>query len=191
MTGYILCVIKCFYPSLPESLLSSLCFILYVKVDLACQVQLSQPQSRLVSSPYHRTILVGRDLGRGIFSWDQAALWKVFSVRLSVCSSHLFHYFPIIVSSWNFQELLPMTNVRSMHKNKVRGQRSRSQVETQLNRFRTVTSVGIHMWWSNDAQSLMLLRRGALLFSRSSVKFQGHTGKKNGRFWPKLGVSGL
>ena len=28
-------------------------------------------------------------------------------------------------------------------------------------------------------------------FSRSSVKFQGHTAKKNLRFWPKLGVSGL
>ena len=49
------------------------------------------------------------------------------SVRLSVCPSHLFDYVPIIVSSWNFQELLPMTNVRSMQKVKVRGQRSRSQ----------------------------------------------------------------
>ena len=28
-------------------------------------------------------------------------------------------------------------------------------------------------------------------FSRSSVKFQGHTGQKNLRFWPQLGVSGL
>ena len=49
------------------------------------------------------------------------------SVRLSVCPSHLFDYVPIIVSSWNFQELLPMTDVRSMQKVKVRGQRSRSQ----------------------------------------------------------------
>ena len=49
------------------------------------------------------------------------------SVRLSVCPSHLFDYVPIIGSSWNFQELLPMTNVRSMQKVKVRGQRSRSQ----------------------------------------------------------------
>ena len=43
-------------------------------------------------------------------------------VRLSVCPSHLFDYVPIIVSSWNFQELLPMTNVRSMQKVKVRDQ---------------------------------------------------------------------
>ena len=49
------------------------------------------------------------------------------SVRLSVCPSHLFDYVPIIVSSLNFQELLPMTKVRSMQKVKVRGQRSRSQ----------------------------------------------------------------
>ena len=49
------------------------------------------------------------------------------SVRLSVSLSHLFDYVPIIVSSWNFQELLPMTKVRSMQKVKVRGQRSRSQ----------------------------------------------------------------
>ena len=66
-----------------------------------------------------------------IFSCDQAALQMVFSVCLSVCPSvcpsHLFDYVPIIGSSWNFQELLPMTNVRSMQKVKVRGQRSRSQ----------------------------------------------------------------
>ena len=77
------------------------------------------------------------------FSCDQAALWMVFSVRLSVrpsvcpsvrpsvCPSvrlsHLFDYVPISVSSWNFQELSPRTRVWSMQKVKVRGQRSRSQ----------------------------------------------------------------
>ena len=49
------------------------------------------------------------------------------SVRLSVRLSHLFDYVPIIVSSWNFQELSHWTRVRSMQKVKVRGQRSRSQ----------------------------------------------------------------
>ena len=74
-----------------------------------------------------------------IFSCDQAALWMVqsvcpsvrpsvcLSVRPSVCLSHLFDYVPIILSSWNFQELLPVTKVTSMQKVKVRGQRSRSQ----------------------------------------------------------------
>ena len=46
-----------------------------------------------------------------VFSCDQAALWMVFSVCLSVCvsfcPSHLFDYDTIIVSSWNFQELSP------------------------------------------------------------------------------------
>ena len=53
------------------------------------------------------------------------------SIRPSVCPSirpsHLFDYVPIIISSWNFQELLPVTEVTSMQKVKVRGQRSRSQ----------------------------------------------------------------
>ena len=66
-----------------------------------------------------------------VFSCDQAALWMVQSVcpsvRLSVCLSHLFDYVPIIASSWHFQELLPMTEVTSIQKVEVRGQRSRSQ----------------------------------------------------------------
>ena len=37
------------------------------------------------------------------------------SVNGSVCPSvHLFHYVPIIDSSWNCQELLPLTEVMSM-----------------------------------------------------------------------------
>ena len=107
------------------------------------------------------------------------------SVRLSVYPSvrlsHLLDYVPIIVSSWNFQELLPMTKVRTMQKVKVRGQRSRSQVTTQLSRFRTVTQVWIDIWWWNDAYSLMLLRRGALFF------FQGHPSNfKVTRLWKSL-----
>ena len=46
--------------------------------------------------------------------------WYFPSVCLSVCLSHLFHYVPIIVSSWNFQELLLMTEVMSMQKVKVK-----------------------------------------------------------------------
>ena len=52
------------------------------------------------------------------------------SACLSVCLSHLFDYIPLIVSSWYFQELLPMTKVTSMQTIKVRGQRSRSQRST-------------------------------------------------------------
>ena len=94
-----------------------------------------------VGSEYSDEFEVGVGVHQGsvlsplLFSCDQAALQMVFSVCpsvrlsvcLSVCLSHLFDYVPIIVSSWNFQGLLPMTKVRSMQKVKVRGQRSRSQ----------------------------------------------------------------
>ena len=63
-----------------------------------------------------------------------------------------------------------------------------TEVKIQLSRFQTVIPVWIHIWWLNGAKSLMLLRRGALLFSRSYNKFQGHRAKQNCRFWPKLGV---
>ena len=68
------------------------------------------------------------DISKYIFlaATKQLNEWYFPSVCLSVCPSHLFHYVPIIVSSWNFMELLPMTRVRSMQKVKVRGQRSRS-----------------------------------------------------------------
>ena len=47
--------------------------------------------------------------------------------------------------------------------------RTRSEVKDQGHRgqnptrFRTITPVWNHIWWRNDIESLMLLRRGALL----------------------------
>ena len=64
------------------------------------------------------------------FSCDQAALWMAQSVRLSVCLWHLFHYVPVIVSSWNFQRLLPLTQGMSMQKVKVKGQGHRGHDPT-------------------------------------------------------------
>ena len=64
---------------------------------------------------------------------------------------------------------------------KGQGQRSKvkvTKVTTQLNRFRTVTPVWIHIWWWNDTYSLIMLRKGALLFLKVIRKFQGHTAKK-------------
>ena len=92
-----------------------------------------------------------------VFSCNQAAPWMVLSACLSVRPSHLFDYVPIIVSSWNFQELLPVTKVTSM-------QKVNTEVMTHFRCFRTVTPVWIHILRWNDAYSLMLLRRGALLF---------------------------
>ena len=77
---------------------------------------------------------------------------------------------------------------------KGQGQRSKvkvTEVTTQLNGFRTVTPVWIHIWWWNDAYSLMLLRRGALLFFKVIRQISRSHGSKNRRIWPRLGVSGL
>ena len=78
---------------------------------------------------------------------------------------------PIIVSSWNFKELLPMTELRSMLKVKVKI----TEVKTLLSRFCTVTPVQkftfddemMHKAWC-------CLGEVDYSFSRSSVNFQGH-----------------
>ena len=100
-----------------------------------------------------------RDISR-VFLAATKQLYEWFSP--SVRPSHLFDYVPIIVSSWNFQELLRMTKVMSMQKVKVKGQGHRGH--DPFSRFRTVTPVWIHILRWNDAYSLMLVRRGALLF---------------------------
>ena len=103
---------------------------------------------------------------RYVFSCDQAALQMVLSVCPSVCPSvppfSLCSHHRIIIK---FSGVI--TNDQSKVYAKGQGQRSKvkvTEVKTQLNRFRTVTPVWIHIWWWNDAHSLMLLRRGALLF---------------------------
>ena len=87
-----------------------------------------------------------------------------------------------------------ITNDQSKVHAKGQDQRSKvkvTEVTTQLNRFRTVTPVWIHIWWWNDAYSLMLLRRGALLFLKVIRLIARSHGSKNHHIWPKLGVSGL
>ena len=54
-----------------------------------------------------------------------------------------------------------------------------------------VTPVWIHIWWWNDAYSLIMLRRGALLFFKVIRQISRSHGSKNRRIWPRLGVSGL
>ena len=114
------------------------------------------------------------------------------SVRPSVCLSHLFHYVPIIVSSWNFHRVI--TNDQGKVHAKGQGHRSKvkvTEVTTPINCFRTVTPVWIHKWWWNHAYNLMLLRRGALLFFKVIRQVSRSHASKNRRIWPKLAVSGL
>ena len=132
-----------------------------------------------------------------IFSCNQAALWMVFSVRLSVCLSVCLSVTPFWLCSHHriimkFSGVI--TNDKSDVHAKGQGQRSKvkvTEVNTQLNRFRTVTPVWIHIWWWNDAYSLMMLRRGALLFFKVIRQISRSHGSKKRQIWPRLGVSGL
>ena len=136
-----------------------------------------------------------------IFSCDQAALWMVQSVRpsvrLSVCLSVRLSVTPFWLCS-HHRIIMKFSGVITSDKSDVhakgQGQRSKvkvTEVTTQLNRFRTVTPVWIHMWWWNDAYSLIMLRIGALLFFKVIRQISRSHGSKNHRIWPRLGVSGL
>ena len=98
-------------------------------------------------------------------SWQLRSNSPKTSVRLSVCLSVCDTLFTMFLSSYHheifrsyyhWQKWCPCERSRS--KVKV------TEVMIPLSRFRTVTPVWIHIWEWNDAQSLMLLRRGALLF---------------------------
>ena len=87
-----------------------------------------------------------------------------------------------------------ITNDKGKVHAKGQGQRSKVKVTgvtTQHYRFRTVTPVWIHTRWWNYAYSLMLLRRGALLFFKVICQISRSHGSKNRRIWPRLGASGL
>ena len=119
--------------------------------------------------------------------------WFSPSVRLSVR--------PSVTPFWlcSYQRIIMkfsgvITNDKSDVHAKSQGQRSKvkvTEVTTQLSRFRTVTPVWIHIWWWNDAYSLMMLRRGALLFLKVIRQISRSHGSKKRRIWPRLGVSGL
>ena len=132
-----------------------------------------------------------------IFSCDQAALQMVFSVCLSVRPSVRLSVTPFWLCSHHriiMKFLGAITNDQSKVHAKGQGQRSKvkvTEVTTHLNRFRTVTPVWIHIWWWNDAYSLMLLRRGALLFFKVIHQISRSHVSKNRWIWPRLGVSGL
>ena len=136
-----------------------------------------------------------------LFSCDQAALWMVFSVclsvRLSVSPSVCLSVTPFSLCS-HHRIIMKFSGVITTDQGNVhakgQGQRSKvkvTEVTTQLDRFRTVTPVWIHIWWWNDAYSLMLLRRGALLFFKVIRQISRSHSSKNRRVWPRLGVSGL
>ena len=105
------------------------------------------------------------------FSCNQAALRTPLfvypSVRPSVCLSVCY----TILQCSSRRIIMKFSGVITYDRSDVHakgeGQRPKvkvTEVNTPFSRFRTVTQAWIDIWWSNDAQSLMLLRRGALLF---------------------------
>ena len=70
--------------------------------------------------------------------------------------------------------------------------RSRSKVKvtevmTPFSRFRTLIPVWIHIWWWNDAQSLMLLRRGALFFFKVTRQISRSHGLEKSSILTQIG----
>ena len=109
------------------------------------------------------------------------------SVCLSVCPSvcHTFltmfpssYHHEIFRSYYQWQKWRPCKRSRS----EVKGQGHRGHDPNF--RFRTVTPVWIHIWWWNDTYSLMLLRRGALLFFKVICQISRSHGAKIAEFDP-------
>ena len=130
-----------------------------------------------------------------IFSCDQAALWMVQSVRLSVRPSVCLSVRPSVCHT--FLTMFPSSYHHEIFRSCYQWQkwrpckRSRSEVKGQGHRghdpnfrFRTVTPVWIHIWWWNDTYSLMLLRWGALLFFKVIRQISRSHGAKIAEFDP-------
>ena len=129
-----------------------------------------------------------------VFSCDQAALWMVQSVclsirpsvRLSVC--HTFwpcSHHRIIMK---FYLLLPMTEVTPMQKVKVRAQRSRSQ-RSRHNLAVSGSQLQFEFTYHDEMmhRDLCCLWEVPYYFSRSSVKFQGPTAEKKSLILTQIG----
>ena len=123
--------------------------------------------------------------------------WYFPSVCLSVCPSVRPSVTPFSPCS-HHRIIMKFSGVITMAKSdvhaKCQGQRSKvkvTEVNTPLSHFRALTPVCIHIWQWNDAYSLMMLRRGALLFLKVIHQISRSHGSKKHRWWPKLGVSGL
>ena len=159
----------------------------------------SQQSTRkhILSTQYKR--LESTEITNELFlaATKQLCKWYFLSVCPSVCMSVCMSVTPFWLYS-HHRIIMKFSGVITTDQGNVhakgQGQRGKvkvTEVATQLSRFRTVTPVWIHIWWWDDTYSLMLLRRGALLFFKVIRQVSRSHGAKNRRIWPRLGVSGL
>ena len=159
-------------------------------------------------APCHQIIITNFGLRVALLLWHwyflaaTKQLYKWYfpsvclSVRPSVCLSvrpSVRHTFLTMFPSSYHHEIFRSYYQWQIYA-KGQGQRSKvkvTEVTTQLNRFRTVTPIWIHIWWWNDAYILIMLRKGALLFLKVIRQIWRSHGSKNRRIWPRLGFSGL
>ena len=149
----------------------------------------------------HSFIFIPWCRNRFLAATKQLYKWYFPSVRLSVRPSVGLSVCLSVTPFWlcsHHRIIMKFSGVITNDQSKVhakgQGQRLKvkvTEVTTQLNRFRTVTPVWIHIWWWNDAYSLMLLRRGALLFFKVIRQISRSHSSKKCRIWPRLGVSEL
>ena len=128
------------------------------------------------------------------FSCDQAALWMVQSVRLSVRPFVRHTFLTMFPSSYHHEIFWSYYQWQKWRACK----RPRSEVKGQGHR-------GQHPTWPfpdrnssfNSHMMMKLCTELDVAYKRCPIVFQGHpsnfkvTRLKNCRFWPKLGVSGL
>ena len=148
--------------------------------DFQLRITIQKNIKVVVSSHKGNSVSIFLAATKQLYKWYFPSVCP--SVRLSVTPFSPYSNHRIIMK---FSGVITM--VKSDVHAKGQGQRSKvkvTEVNTQLSRFRTLTQVWIHIWQWNHAHSWKQHRRGALLFSRSSVKFQGHTTLKIVEFDP-------
>ena len=134
-----------------------------------------------------------------IFSCDQAALWMVrLSVRLYIISRHnkkslirsqIYHGYKELSTDTNYP--IWRRQERSNYAVQLASWqlRSNSPKMSVRHTFLTMFPSSYHHEIFRSYYQWQKWR--PCKRSRSEVKFQGHTAKKNRRFLPKMGVSGL
>ena len=142
---------------------------------------------------YHQGLFLAAT--KQLYDWFSPSVCP--SVRLSVCPSVRPSVTPFSPCS-HHRIIMKFSGVITMVKSDVhakgQGQTSKvkvTEVNTQLNRFRTLTPVWIHIWQWNHAHRWKQHRRGALLFFKVIRQISRSHGSKNRRIWPRFGVSGL